>query len=152
MDVTKWERVNKTKLHLKWSHEQCSARSFNQFAIIYFSRRDFRRVIAGINESDIVIGGLFEEPSEVMVEALTANYSDETIFIPTFKELPSILSDTSASTIAAPVESAIPVRTTSASVVTTTKTNGLLISVIILAILFVSSAIVATYLCLYLRM
>lgn len=125
-DVTNWERVNKTKLRLKWSRGQCSDKRFSQFVIIYSSGRDYRRVIAGINESEIVIGGLFEEPSEVMVEALTAEL-----------ELDSI----------APV-----VNTTSSVVVTTRDTNALLISVIILAILFISSAIVAIYLCLYLKM
>ena len=44
-----------------------------------------------------------------------------------------------------------PSRSPTVTTTTTVSNNGLLISVIILSILFVSSAVVARYLCVYLR-
>lgn len=147
MSITKRRMVNGS-LHLKWTQQTCSGAKIERFAIIYSSTHDYRRVYANSSQRRIVIRGLIEEPSDVRVEALpvevptgTDNPVEPFAFVPiNTKKRPGDISGNG------PTTSGDRVTTT------TTSTVGLLISVVILSILFLSSAIVAVYLCVYLRM
>ncbi len=140
-DMCQLEVTNHTysmgNLYLKLPKKACNKQKFDKYVIVYSSMSDYREVLVPKNKSVVVIKGLREKPESVTVEAVTA--SESVIGFEVSKDVPS------------PEFGVDSNRSPTVTTTTTVSNNGLLISVIILSILFVSSAVVATYLCVYLR-